>query len=447
MLRRAACVFAMVVATLGSRSSVVDTAAIQPSPARPNIVVILTDDLGYGDLASYGHPTIRTPRLDRLAQQGIRLTSYYSGSALCTPARAALLTGRYAPRVGLPNVLGPESTLGLRAGEVTLADALRGAGYQTMAIGKWHLGHSSSSQLPTAHGFDAWVGLPYSNDMLPPFVPTTTPLRVWRNTAPIDGDVDQDALTERYTTEATSFIMRAAARGPFFLYLAHSMPHLPVHASARFRGRSAAGLYGDVIEMLDWSTGELLDALDKAGVAGRTIVVFASDNGPWLDLPARMLQQGNEPWHTGSPGLLRGAKATTWEGGVRVPGIVRWPGVVREGQVSSGMAAAMDLFVTLATAGGAAPSRERALDGHDLRAFLQGGVPSPRHEFAYINGPRVEGVRIDQWKLRQPPGAAPELYQLELDPSERYNRADREPAIVARLRARMEAIAATLPSP
>jgi arylsulfatase A len=422
------------------------TAAPAPS-TRPNIVLILADDLGYGDLASYGHPTIRTPRLDRLAAQGVRLTSYYSGSALCTPARAALLTGRYAPRVGLPNVLGPESTLGLKRGEVTLASALRGAGYQTTAIGKWHLGHASPSQLPTAHGFMAWFGLPYSNDMMPPFVQTTSPLRLYRNETPIEGAVDQDTLTERYTTAATTFIANAAPRGPFFLYLAHSMPHLPLHVSAKFRDRSPAGLYGDVIEMLDWSTGEIVDALERAGVAERTIVIFTSDNGPWIDLPARMLQGGNASWHVGSSGLLRGWKASTWEGGVRVPAIVRWPGVVPERQVSSGMASAMDLFVTLATAGGALP-RDQPFDGHDLRAFLAGQTPSPRHEFFYVNGPRVEGVRVDEWKLRELPNAAPELHHLELDPSERYNRAADEPAILNRLRQRMLAFSATLnPSP
>jgi arylsulfatase A len=419
----------------------------QASPARPNIVVILADDLGYGDLASYGHPTIRTPRLDRLAAQGMRLTSYYSGSALCTPARAALLTGRYAPRVGLPNVLGPESTLGLKPGELTLASTLRGAGYQTTAIGKWHLGHASPSQLPTAHGFMTWFGLPYSNDMMPPFVQTTTPLRLYRNESPIAEAVDQDTLTERYTTAATTFIADAAPRGPFFLYLAHSMPHLPLHVSAKFRDRSPAGLYGDVIEMLDWSTGEIVDALERAGVTDRTIVIFTSDNGPWIDLPTRMLQGGNASWHVGSSGLLRGWKATTWEGGVRVPAIVRWPGVIPERQVSSGMASAMDLFVTLATAGGASLPRDQPLDGHDLRAFLAGRTPSPNHEFFYVNGPRVEGVRVDEWKLRALPDAAPELYHLELDPSERYNRAADQPAVLTRLRQRLLAFAATLPSP
>lgn len=411
---------------------------------RPNIVLILADDLGYGDLASYGHPTIRTPRLDRIAQQGVRLTSYYSGSALCTPARAALLTGRDGARVGLPNVLGPESKLGLRTGEVTLASLLRGVGYQTMAIGKWHLGHTTPDQLPTGHGFDAWFGLPYSNDMMPPFVQTTTPLRAYRNASPIEGDVDQDTLTERYTAEATAFVARAAAKGPFFLYLAHSMPHLPIHASARFRGKSPAGLYGDVIEMLDWSTGEIDDALERAGVRDRTIVMFVSDNGPWIELPARMLQAGNEPWHVGSSGLLRGSKNTTYEGGPRVPGIVRWPGVTPAGRVSGGMASAMDLFATLAAAGGAALPREVPLDGHDLRAFLSGKAPSPTHEFAYINSTRVEAIRVDAWKLRVAPNAPPELYHLELDPSERYNRAESEPAIVSRLKKRLDEVQASL---
>jgi arylsulfatase A-like enzyme len=296
--------------------------------------------------------------------------------------------------------------------------------------------------LPTGHGFDSWFGLPYSNDMMPPFVQTSIPLRAYRNAEAIEGDVDQDALTERYTTEAVEFIQRAAPKGPFFLYLAHNMPHLPIHASGRFRGRSPAGLYGDVIEMLDWSSGEVVDALEKAGVSGRTIVVFTSDNGPWLDLPARMLQAGNSAWHAGSPGLLRGWKATTYEGGVRVPAIVRWPGVVPAGQVSNEITASMDLFVTLATAGGGLLPRDVAFDGHDLRPFLSGSASSPRHDYFYINGKEVEGVRIDEWKLRVAAGSAPELYQLDLDPSERFNRAADEPAIVAKLRKRLEAFAA-----
>ena len=406
------------------------SSSAQPSGA-PNIVLILADDLGYGDLASYGHPLIRTPRLDRLAAEGIRLTSYYSGAPACTPARAALLTGRYPQRVGLGSVLMPESKNGIPDGTQTLAEALRARGYRSFMAGKWHLGHARPEMLPTGKGFDGWLGLPYSNDMMPPWVKTSVPLRLHRGASPIDGEVDQSTLTARYTEEAVRFVRDAAAKGPFFLYVAHNMPHLPIHASERFRGKSPAGLYGDVIEELDWSTGAILDALEETRVAGRTIVVFTSDNGPWLNLPARMLQARNEPWHAGSPGLLRGAKGTTWEGGIRVPAIVKWPGVIPPGRVSAGIAAAMDLHVTLVRAAGGTPAPDT--DGHDLRRFLAGEAPSPTERFFYVNNGRVEGVREGPWKLRRTGEGGSQLFHLELDPSERYDRAAHEPDVVKRL--------------
>ena len=202
-------------------------------------------------------------------------------------------------------------------------------------MGKWHLGHASPDMLPTAHGFDGWFGLPYSNDMIRPWVQTDVPLRLYRDTRPIDGEPDQDALTVQYTDEAVAFIRKSAGQ-PFFLYLAHSMPHLPLHAPEQFRGRSRAGLYGDVIEMIDWSTGAVLDALASAGVADQTIVVFTSDNGPWSNMPPRMLQKGIDRSHAGSAGLLRDAKATTYEGGSRVPAILRWPGRIPPGSRLTG---------------------------------------------------------------------------------------------------------------
>lgn len=448
-------------AAVAQRTASAATAAAPtatPAPARaPNVVLILADDLGYGDLSSYGHPIIRTPRLDRLASEGMRLTSYYAGAPLCTPSRAALLTGRYPIRVGLPKVLGPEATNGLPRGETTLADSLKQRGYQTMMVGKWHLGHATPDMLPTAHGFDHWLGLLYSNDMTPPFVQTAAPLRLYRDTTPIEGDVDQDELTVRYTEEAVRFINEANARtqagsgggagqggsAPFFLYLAHSMPHLPIHAPARFRGKSAAGLYGDVIEMLDWSTGQILDALAARGVAENTIVIFTSDNGPWLDLPARMLQGGNEPWHAGSSGLLRGAKGTTWEGGIRVPAIVRWPGHVAAGQVSAALTMSMDLNVTLTMAAGASVPAGR--DGHDLMPLLAGRTSSsPTDSFFYFQDANLQGVREGPWKLRKAGSDPPALFQLDLDPSEQFDRAKDHLEIVDRLLARMTAFAATL---
>lgn len=451
----------------------------QPSAARPpNIVLILADDLGYGDLGSYGHPIIRTPRIDRLAREGLRFSSYYAGAPSCTPSRAALLTGRYPIRVGLPQVLGPEATNGLPRGEVTLADGLKTRGYRTMMIGKWHLGHARPEMLPTAHGFDDWFGLPYSNDMLPPFVQTQVPLRLYRHGVPEDGPVDQDALTMRYTEAAVEFVRKADASQPFFLYLAHNMPHLPIHAPARFRGRSAAGLYGDVIEMLDWSTGEIVDALAARGLTDNTIVVFTSDNGPWLDLPARMLQDGNQPWHAGSAGLLRGAKGSTWEGGMRVPAIVTWPRRIAAGQVSAALATSMDLSVTLLEAAGAPVPPDR--DGHSLAALFDArsgeqAVASPQSArpatstrsapstpsvasaqsaqsaqsaeaapFFYFQDANLQGVREGPWKLRQVRDEPATLFHLDLDPSERYDRAAEHPEIVQRLRDRLRAFAATL---
>lgn len=439
----------------------------QAASARPpNIVLILADDLGYGDLGSYGHPIIRTPRIDRLAREGLRFSSYYAGAPSCTPSRAALLTGRYPIRVGLPQVLGPEATNGLPRGEVTLADGLKTRGYRTMMIGKWHLGHARPEMLPTAHGFDDWFGLPYSNDMLPPFVQTQVPLRLYRHGVQEEGPVDQDALTMRYTEAAVEFVRKADASQPFFLYLAHNMPHLPIHAPARFRGRSAAGLYGDVIEMLDWSTGEIVDALAARGLTDNTIVVFTSDNGPWLDLPARMLQDGNQPWHAGSAGLLRGAKGSTWEGGIRVPAIVTWPRRIAAGQVSAALATSMDLSVTLLEAAGAPVPPDR--DGHSLAALFDArpgkqAVASPRSSqsaqstpsvpsaqsteaapFFYFQDANLQGVREGPWKMRQVRDEPATLFHLDLDPSERYDRAAEHPEIVQRLRDRLRAFAATL---
>lgn len=412
---------------------------------RPNIVVLLADDLGYGDLSSYGHPTIRTPHLDRMAEEGVRLTSFYAAAPSCTPSRAALLTGRYPVRSGLPHVLGPDARTGLPASEVTLAEALKARGYRTAAVGKWHLGHRPEF-LPTAHGFDTYFGVPYSNDMTRPWVPSDEPVPLLRGAVVVERPVEQATLTRRYTEEAVRF-MRGAGGEPFFVYLAYTMPHLPIHASERFRGRSRAGLYGDVIEEIDWSVGQILEALPALGVDRDTIVVFTSDNGPWLDLPARMLQGGVRPWHAGSPGPLRGAKATTYEGGLRVPGIARWPARIPAGQVSAELATVMDLYTTLVRAAGGEPPRDRPVDGQDILPLLAGRAPSPTKVFYYFRGEELEAVREGSWKLRLsnharegvPPGRPPEpeLFDLEVDPGERFNRAAELPDIVARLRARM----------
>ena len=420
---------------------------------RPNLIVVFTDDMGYGDLSCYGHPTIRTPNLDRMAAEGVRLTSFYAAAPFCTPSRVALLTGRYPVRTGQYGNLGPNSKGGLSTNEVTMADALKELGYRTMCIGKWHLGHTAGYR-PTERGFDHFFGLPYSNDMIPPWVQTDQPMHLFRDTQPVEQHpVDQDTLTERYVAEATNFI-RSSRGQPFFLYLPHSMPHLPVRTSDQFRGRSRAGLYGDVIETIDWGMGEILQTLKEQGLDENTMVVFTSDNGPWLNLPSRMLQEGNERWHAGSPALLRGHKGNTYEGGMRVPCIARWPGSIPAAQVSADIASTLDLFTTLVeTAGGIVP-QDRPIDGKNILPFLQGTTPSPVTEFLYCRSNHLEAVREGKWKLRLSRHArgdlpkdeplTPELFDLDVDPSEQYNVADRRPGVVERLAARLRAAGAEL---
>ena len=408
-----------------------------PCPAAPNIVLLFADDMGYGDLGVNGNPTIRTENLDRLAAQGLRMTSFYSAPS-CVPARTQLLLGRYPSRVALGGTSAGGSG-GIPDGETTLAQALRAVGYRTAMVGKWHLGYAQKKYLPTGRGFDQWFGLPYSNDMQPPWVRTDVPLWLYRNAERIEHPVDQDRLTVRYTENAADFISRQGA-APFFLYLAYSMPHLPLHTADGFRGRSRAGLYGDVIETIDWSVGEIARALYEARKTADTIVIFTSDNGPWLNLPPRMLAGGVEPWHAGSPGPFRGAKHTTYEGGVRVPMLVRWPGKIPAGGVSAEMASTLDLYSTLAQAGGAAdPER----DGYDLMPLWTGAArKSPRNEFVYHRGRQIQGIRAGNWKLRTADGD--ELFDLEIDPSERYNRAQDFPQIVADLKARLQRYADSL---
>ncbi len=428
-----------------SRRKFLQIAAALPAAAQgamrpPNFVILLADDMGYGDLACYGHPTIRTPNLDRMAGEGIRFTSFYAAAPVCTPSRVGLLTGRYALRAGLPNNLGPDSKGGLPLSEVLLPQVLKPRGYRTMAIGKWHIGHTPKEYLPASRGFDSFLGLPYSNDMIPPWVKTDRPLQMYRDAEPVETVTDQTTLTERYTAEATKFI-RVSKGSPFLLYLPYAMPHLPVSTTPRFAGRSRAGLYGDVIETLDWSAGEILRTLKEQGVDGNTLVMFASDNGPWHNLPPRMLQKGVEPWHTGTKGLLRGAKGTTYEGGQRVPCIMRWPGVIAPGRVSMDIASTLDVLPTLAKAAGADLPRDRVYDGFDLGPMLRGGSPSPRSEFFYFLGRELQAVREGSWKYRaasdQGAAAAPELFHLDRDPAEQYNIYERHREIGQRLAERI----------
>jgi arylsulfatase A-like enzyme len=421
-------------------------AAPQGQPVRPpNIVLIFADDLGYGDLGVYGHPTIKTPRLDRLAAEGVKLTSFYAAAPACTPSRAALLTGRYPIRSGMSDVLMPESTQGLPQAEVTLPELLKSAGYRTAMVGKWHLG-SMPAFMPTEHGFDSYFGLLYSNDMVRPWVQTDVPLRLHRQAEAVPGEVDVPILTEKYTEEAVRVIGAHRDR-PFFLYLAHAMPHVPLGVPPRFAGRSAGGRYGDVIEMLDWSTGQVLDALREAGLESNTLVIFTSDNGPWQEMPPRMLVDPRVvQTDAGSAGPLRGSKATTWEGGMREPFIARWPGHIPQGIVSSELATTMDLLPTIARLVRVPPPVDRPIDGRDILPVLSGTGVSPHDVFFYVNVRQLEGVRDARWKLRlrkSPPGnrVIAELYDLSLDPSERYDVAAAHADTVERLYTRMRQFA------
>lgn len=411
-------------------------------PRPPNFIVFFADDLGYGDLSCYGHPTIRTPHLDRMADEGVRLTSFYAAAPYCTPSRVGLLTGRYPVRTGQFDNLGSESIGGLSLDEVLIPQVLKRLGYKTMAIGKWHLGHDPADYMPTSRGFDSYYGLLYSNDMILPWVQSKLPMHLFRDTKIIERHpINQDLLIEKYTREAVDFI-KASKDEPFFLYFPHSMPHLPVRTSERFKGRSRAGHYGDVIESLDWSVGRVLAVLKEYGLDEKTLVIFTSDNGPWLNLPPRMLQAGNERWHSGSPGLLKGAKATTYEGGLRVPCIIRWPNHIPAGKIHEDMVSALDIFTTvIMTAGGGVP-QDRVVDGLNILPFLRGEVSSPRERFFYFMSNRLEAVRSGVWKLRVTKQNGPdgekdrvriELYHLDRDPSEQYNVADRYPETVSRL--------------
>lgn len=429
---------------------------------KPNVVVIYADDLGWGDLGCYGHPNNRTPNLDRMAAEGMRFTEFYSAGEVCTPSRAALLTGRYPVRSGMCHdqyrVLRERASGGLPKDEVTLAELLKERGYATGMVGKWHLGHLPE-HLPPHHGFDSYFGMPFSNDMMPaPGSPTgrgrffeennelwRTPLI--RGTNVFEAHPDQRELTRRYTEEAVKFI-REHRRTPFFLYLAHTFPHVPLFASGKFRGRSPGGIYGDVIEELDWSVGEVLNLLRREKLDGKTLVIFSSDNGPWLVFNH----------HGGSAGPLREGKGSTWEGGMRVPRIAWWPGRIPAGTVQREMATTMDLFPTVAKLAGAALP-EREIDGVDIAPLLTGKGRVERPPFFYYRGSTLYATRLGQWKAHfiTKSGYGPDkaethepplLVQLGEDLGERWNRAAQQPEVIARIRAATERHRASLkPAP
>lgn len=358
----------------------------------PNVVLIFVDDLGYADLGCYGAKDIRTPHLDRLAAEGTRFTSFYVAQAVCTASRASLLTGVYANRVGLGGALNHTSKTGIHPSETLLSDLFKQRGYATAIFGKWHLGHHAPF-LPTCRGFDEWLGIPYSNDLGPlhPVTPGLPPLPLYENEQIVETDPDQALFTQRFTARAVSFLERHRDR-PFFLYLPHVMPHVPIFASEKFRGRSRAGVYGDVVEELDDSVGQIMSALRRLGLDERTLVIFASDNGPWHSY-------GN---HAGSAGPFRSGKLTTFEGGHRVPCIVRWPNHVPSRRVTDELVTAMDLHATLASIIGA-PRPNRGYDGLDLRPLLLGQPGAKgRDTFWYYSTNELQAVRQGPWKLHLP---------------------------------------------
>ena len=364
----------------------------------PNIVVIFTDDQGYGDVGVFGAKGYATPNLDRLAREGTKFTNFHVAQAVCSASRAALLTGCYPNRIGIHGALGPDSKHGLSADEVTLAELLKARGYATGMAGKWHLGHREPF-LPMRHGFDEAYGLPYSNDMWPRHPEakpgTYPPLPLLENGKVIDADVTpatMDQLTTRYTERAVAFIERHRTQ-PFFFYLAHAMPHVPLAVSDKFRGKSAQGLYGDVIMELDWSVGEVLRALERHGLERDTLVIFTSDNGPWLSY-------GN---HAGSAGPLREGKGTAWEGGTRVPALMRWPGRMPAGKVNDAYAMTIDLLPTVAGLVGAELPKH-AIDGRDVWPLLAGkdGAKNPHEGYGlwYAQNELQAVVSGDgRWKL------------------------------------------------
>lgn len=380
------------------------------APSRPpNVVLIYCDDLGYGDLGCYGSP-LKTPNIDRMASEGVRFTHFYSANPVCSPSRAALLTGQYPTRVQVPNVLFPNSTTGLPDSEMTIAQMLKPAGYKTACVGKWHLGHLPQ-YLPNRRGFDQYFGIPYSNDMNPRVLLRQS----GDKTETVEEIATLPTLTPRYTQEAVNFI-NASKDAPFFLYMPHTYPHIPLDASEKFRGKSPFGMYGDVLAELDWSVGEVLNAVKKSGQENNTLVMFSSDNGPWFQ---------------GSPGKLRGRKGATLDGGVRVPFIARMNRRIPKGKVISGIGSTMDVMPTLAALTGA-KLPNKPLDGINIQEMLQGRQSIDREALLYFDGWNLQCARWGKWKLHMArynsfvygPAPASGRVNLPLKPPELYNIVD-----------------------
>jgi arylsulfatase A-like enzyme len=431
-----------------ARIKILDTQANStPKSPLPNVVIVYADDLGYGDLGCYGNKAIRTPNIDRMAAEGIRFTDFYVAQAVCSASRTALLTGCYPNRVGILGALGPSAKHGIHENEMTIAELLKQRDYATAIYGKWHLGHHSK-YLPAHHGFDDYYGLPYSNDMWPQHPTAKFPdLPLIEGEKTIALNPAQTKLTTAYTERAVAFIEKNKGR-PFFVYVPHAMPHVPLHVSERHHGKSAAGLYGDVIEEIDWSVGEIMRALKRHGLEKNTLVIFTSDNGPWLSY-------GN---HGGSAGPLREGKGTTFEGGVRVPCVACWPGRISPGTICKEPAMTIDFLPTLAALTGAELPKH-PIDGRDITSLVTApdGAKSPHEALYFYWGRQLQAIRSGPWKfhfahqhtsLDGKPGGrdgkpAPytqkaigeSLYDLNSDIGETRNVASQNPEVVAKLKA------------
>jgi arylsulfatase A-like enzyme len=425
------------------------TASFAADQSRPNVVIVFADDMGYGDIGCYGNKTARTPNLDRMAAEGTRWTSFYVPQAVCSASRTALLTGCYPNRLGILGALNPQAQIGISDGEVTLGQLFKSRGYATAIFGKWHLGHHPQF-LPPRHGFDEYLGLPYSNDMGPkPANPNNPPVPLIDGEKTIEQNPDVNMLTTRYTERAVAFVDKNKDR-PFFLYVPHTMPHVPLGVSPKHAGKSGAGIYGDVLMEIDWSVGEILAALKRNGLEDNTFVIFTSDNGPWLTY-------GN---HGGRAGPLREGKGTEFEGGVREPCIMRWPGKVPAGRTLDTPAMTIDLFPTFAKLIGAELPKH-PIDGKDIGplAFGKPGATSPQEAYYFFWGRELHAVRSGKWKLHFPheyrhvgerrgaDGKAAgqsnatiglSLFDLESDVGETTNVADRHPEVVTRLKSLAE---------
>jgi arylsulfatase A len=415
--------------------------------AQPNVVLINCDDLGYGDLGCYGSTLNTTPTLDQLAADGLKFDSFYMASAVCSPSRGALLTGCYPPRIGFGSfdgfpVLFPGHAVGLPPSEISLATVLSNAGYRTQMIGKWHCGDQPDF-LPTNHGFDHYFGLPYSNDMgrqadTPSYFPQMPPLPLMIDGEVVEQQPDQSSLTDRYVAEAVQF-MRSARDVPFFLYLAHMYVHTPIYVQQRFAEQSNNGAYGAAVESIDWATSVVLRELRSLGLDDDTIVIFTSDNGSLGNDPVPVGGDGRP--HGGSNAPLRGAKAHTWEGGLRVPAVVRWPGRIVPGRVSDEIVLSLDLYPTLAAICGAELPTDRTIDGRDITSILlDPAATSPHDAFYYYWMNDLEAVRVGRWKLHFSKRGVEmcQLYDLDADIGETADLAAQKPEVVERLQAQAE---------